>query len=285
MRGSHLRLRHTVTMRLRRNGAVPIYRQVRDAIAEQIDRGALAPGQRLPSEAQLASDFEINRLTVRRAIEELTREGIVFTRRGAGSYVTEARTRTPLEVSLSPVSEWGLLGKGAAKDLASGADYREVLLSYADYDGSDGAVRRDLEIPRAKISELETAFEVAGEIRMLSTLWMTRRIGLNIQRSWAERPGDARPGDYLALREEFGDKLYALWRSFSAEAASVHDAELFDIQPGSPLLVREGVTVDRFGTPVVRTRRRVRGDRVRYVVRYEPELDAAEPGSDAATAG
>jgi GntR family transcriptional regulator len=250
-------------MQLRRNSSVPLYRQVRDVLAEQIQRGALSPGQRLPSEAQLAADLRINRLTVRRAVEALTREGLVFTRRGAGSFVTEERPLTPLTLSLSPGDEWASL----AEELAGGERYREILVASADDD--EPGIRGDLAIPRGKITRLETAFEVGGMTRMLSTLWVPWRVGRKMQQTWREQP----TGDYAVLRNEFGESLYALWRSFSAEAASVEDAHLLDVKPGSPLLVREGVTVDRFGTPVLRARRRVRGDRISYRLRYNPKLD------------
>lgn len=260
-------------MQLRRNGSVPLYRQVRDAISERIQRGEFAAGERLPSEAQLAADLRINRLTVRRAMEELTREGVVFTRRGAGTFVADAPARTPLALSLSPAPDWAALAKELARELTSGEDYREVLLSYDEDD--DPRIRRDLGVARGRLSRLETAFEVAGEPLMLATLWTSRRLGLKMREAWPELPGD-----YAVLREEYGSELYALWRSFSAEAATVEDASLFDVHPGAPLLVREGVTVDRFGTPILRSRRRVRGDRISYIMRFELDLAGTDGAAD-----
>jgi hypothetical protein len=56
-------------------------------------------------------------------------------------------------------------------------------------------------------------------------------------------------------------------RSFSAEVASPDDARLLAVRPGSPLVVREGMTADAStGQPVLWIRRRARPDRVRYVL-------------------
>ena len=65
----------------------PIWRQIRDALGAEIgDR--YRPGDRLPSEAQLATRFGVDRHTVRRALAEMQAEGLVHARRGAGVFVT-----------------------------------------------------------------------------------------------------------------------------------------------------------------------------------------------------
>lgn len=76
--------------RLRENSATapgPIWRQIRDTLAAEIgDR--YRPGDRLPSEAQLATRFGVNRHTVRRALAGMQAEGLLHPRRGAGVFVT-----------------------------------------------------------------------------------------------------------------------------------------------------------------------------------------------------
>jgi len=74
---------------------------------------------------------------------------------------------------------------------------------------------------------------------------------------------------YAALREGHGARLRYGWRSLSAAAATADEADLLDVPPGSPLILREGVNVDGAGTPVVFLSRRMRGDRFKYVLRYD----------------
>jgi DNA-binding GntR family transcriptional regulator len=66
--------------------AVPA--QVAADIEADIDTGKLAPDTRLPSEAALAAQYGVARVSVRRAIEQLCERGKVITLQGKGTYVT-----------------------------------------------------------------------------------------------------------------------------------------------------------------------------------------------------
>jgi GntR family transcriptional regulator len=61
---------------------------VRDRLREAILAGSLAPGERLPSEADLVARFGVSRITVRQALSELQAQKLIATVNGKGSYVT-----------------------------------------------------------------------------------------------------------------------------------------------------------------------------------------------------
>ena len=65
------------------------YQQIADRLRDQIDSGALQPGERLPSEPDLVRQFDASRNTVRLALALLTNQGLVVTRQGLGTFVTE----------------------------------------------------------------------------------------------------------------------------------------------------------------------------------------------------
>jgi GntR family transcriptional regulator len=65
----------------------PIYRQLHDRILGLILSGALKEGEALPSVRQVASDYQINHLTVGKAYQELVDAGLVEKRRGLGMFV------------------------------------------------------------------------------------------------------------------------------------------------------------------------------------------------------
>lgn len=67
-----------------------IYEQVADQIRTGIASGAYPPGSRLPSERDLAQRLTVSRPAVREAIGALQNAGLVFTRHGSGTYVSEA---------------------------------------------------------------------------------------------------------------------------------------------------------------------------------------------------
>jgi GntR family transcriptional regulator len=66
---------------------IPLYIKIRESILEQIKNGELSIGQKLPNEIELAQDFGVSRMTVRRAVEELVRDGILQRTRGKGTFV------------------------------------------------------------------------------------------------------------------------------------------------------------------------------------------------------
>ncbi|HUY49942.1 MAG TPA: winged helix-turn-helix domain-containing protein [Streptosporangiaceae bacterium] len=71
------------------SGPEPIYRQVADYVAAQIADGTLAPGAKLPAERDLAEQWGVAYLTVRRAMRELRERGLIVTTQGRGTYVAK----------------------------------------------------------------------------------------------------------------------------------------------------------------------------------------------------
>jgi DNA-binding FadR family transcriptional regulator len=67
--------------------ALQRYEQIAERLADDIRSGALAPGERLPSERHLARTLEVSRASVREALASLQLQGVVETRHGAGTFV------------------------------------------------------------------------------------------------------------------------------------------------------------------------------------------------------
>jgi GntR family transcriptional regulator len=66
---------------------VALYAQVRESIREQISSGALKPGEKLPPEEELVTLMGASRMTIRRGILDLIDEGVLYRRRGVGTFV------------------------------------------------------------------------------------------------------------------------------------------------------------------------------------------------------
>ena len=79
----------TLPAGLARGEGVALWRQIQQAMEAEIAAGAHQPGSRLPTEAELAARFGVNRHTVRRAMEELEARGLVRIEQGRGSFVAE----------------------------------------------------------------------------------------------------------------------------------------------------------------------------------------------------
>ncbi|CAM6356889.1 GntR family transcriptional regulator [Enterobacter cloacae] len=69
----------------------PKYRQIADALHQQIQRGELKAGDALPTESVLQETYAVSRVTVRQALKLLTEQNIIESIQGSGSYVKEER--------------------------------------------------------------------------------------------------------------------------------------------------------------------------------------------------
>ena len=68
----------------------PLYVQLADLFRQRIVKGVWKEGEKLPSLEQLVAEFAVARVTVRQAVERLTRDGLVSPQRGRGTFVTGA---------------------------------------------------------------------------------------------------------------------------------------------------------------------------------------------------
>lgn len=75
---------------------VPHYQRVKRMIAERIEAGSWTPGDRISSEAELVKALGVSRMTVNRALRELTIEGILTRVQGVGTFVAMAKPRAAL---------------------------------------------------------------------------------------------------------------------------------------------------------------------------------------------
>jgi GntR family transcriptional regulator len=241
------------------NGQAPLYRQARQALVDRIAAGDWAPGDKLPSEPALAAELGMHRLTVRRAVEELAREGVLHARQGAGTFVS--RRPTPVAVTI-PLSRQEFYENLRAQLEAHGQRFRDVLLSTEL--AEDPGVRGDLCYLDGPLRRIDSALDVDGELWAVSTAWGPDRRLRDVETRWRETDGV-----YGLLLDDATGPLRYLWRSFGAEPATIVDAEVLGVRPGTPMLIREGLTADEQGDPVLRVRRRARGDRLRYVLNYQ----------------
>lgn len=67
----------------------PIFAQIMDIISQDIISGKYAPGEKLPSVRDLASQAAVNPNTMQKALAELEKTGLVFAKRTSGRYITE----------------------------------------------------------------------------------------------------------------------------------------------------------------------------------------------------
>lgn len=101
-----------------------LYDQIVTGMKREISEGRLLPGSALPSFRQLAADLMVSLITVKRAYEELEKEGIIYRRQGLGTFVAEDGGKLSRESKLAHARE--MIGV-AAREAQEGGILRDQL--------------------------------------------------------------------------------------------------------------------------------------------------------------
>ena len=102
-----------------------LYQQIVDRLKREISEGRLKPGATLPSFRALAEELLVSVITVKRAYEELEREGIIYRRQGLGTFVADLGHDRSREAKLTVAQE---LFREAAREAAeAGLKQTEIL--------------------------------------------------------------------------------------------------------------------------------------------------------------
>lgn len=102
----------------------PLYEQIVEAFKREISEGRLPPGSAVPSFRGLAEELLVGVITVKRAYEELVRDGILYSRQGLGTFVTDDAIDRSREVKKQRALD--LLRQAAREAQEAGVSPREI---------------------------------------------------------------------------------------------------------------------------------------------------------------
>jgi GntR family transcriptional regulator len=230
-------------------------------LKERIVSGELAAGERLPGEPQLATAHGMSRVTVRRALDGLARDGLIRRRAGSGTYV---RTRE------RPKQLTGDLTNMLAHLATMGRETEVKLLAF-------GYVTPPPAVAGALSMEADEEAQHAVRVRMIAgapfshlTTYVPGRIGrLFSEQDLAETP-------MLALLERSGVIADRAEQTISATLAAPDAAAALGVEIGAPLLSLVRVVRDRHGNGIEYLAALYRPDRHRFHM----ELTRAGEGAD-----
>ena len=77
--------------KLNKESSVPLYQQLMEVIQNQILNGELKENDRIPTEIELSREYDVSRITVRKAVELLVEEEILIKRQGIGTFVSQKK--------------------------------------------------------------------------------------------------------------------------------------------------------------------------------------------------
>ncbi|WP_263352841.1 phosphonate metabolism transcriptional regulator PhnF [Acidicapsa acidisoli] len=242
----------------------PLYGKVEEVLASEIARGDYQAGDRLPSEDELLARFGVSRITVRRAVQNLTQRGIVEIRRGLGTFVLAPRFSHELTRLTGFVEDMNTQGRKASARVISQS---EVAASVG--------VARHLGISRGtRVIRIERV-RLADSIPMsFDETYLPLEIGREIVRN------DLRVMPIFTLLEEkYGVPLIEAEYSLEAATASAHVAEALSVPEGSPIFRIERTSFTTDGKPIDYEMLSYRGDLIRFVTRLarHSKTEASQP--------
>lgn len=88
-------------MILTSNTKIPLYKQLKEELKNSIKKGILIRGKKIPSETELSEIYKVSRITIRKAIEELVKEGLLLKKQGKGTFVQQNKIQRKINNLLS----------------------------------------------------------------------------------------------------------------------------------------------------------------------------------------
>ena len=229
-----------------------LYTKVEETIAAEIADGEYRPGDQLPTEDELLQRFEVSRITVRRAIQNLVQRGLLEIRRGRGTFVLEPRIEAELTKLSGFVEDMNAAGrKASARVLNQGVVSATARIAERLQLGRGARVMR---IERVRLADgLPVSFDQT---------YLPLALGRKIVRN------DLRMHPiFTLLEEEYGVPLLEADYALEAVAASKVVAEALQITVGTPILQIERTSKTTNDEPVDYEVLSYRGDLVRFVTK------------------
>lgn len=218
---------------------IPIYRAVAKQIADKIKSGEWSTGTVLPSEVALANEFRVSVGTVRRALSDLTGEGLLARRRKTGTVVTG---RTP-QHNLRFYFDYFRLHSRAGEMQNSTAKIYNVSLRAATI-----AEAKSLNIEKdANVIEIKRVREVQGRPVMHEIVVINAALAANFPLSAQDIPDRI----YPALWEISGLKISAIRERIEASLATENDCKLLNLKAPAAVLVIHEIAYDEQAQPIL----------------------------------
>ena len=211
---------------------IPVYIKLKEDIKQKIQNGEYYKNMRLPSENALSAEWGISRMTVRRALDELTREGLLYRTRGSGTFV-----------SANKFSQCDIMSFSEMVKLC-GAEPKTVVLEKSFVCDED--ISLGMHLPKSsvyyKVKRLRLADNtpVGIESVFLPLQYCDSPDRLNLDGSL-----------YEGLKNLYGWNVLRQDVAITSDIPSKEEKELLKLSKGEAVLKTEGISLDDDGKPLL----------------------------------
>ena len=214
---------------------MPRYKEIAIALKKKIVEGDFNEGELLPDQESLAKIYNTSRVTVRKAIQLLIDEGLLYTRRGSGTYV-----RTNIKKNITDVTQ---MNSVFGTSIQEGVEVTSKILRF------EVRFPTDYEFETLKIKRTDPVYDikrvryVKEEARSIETSIMPLKYIKDLDENILKS------SIYNYIREKLGYVISAAQRVIIASKANELDSEEFGIEVGDPILETNQVVFFDDGTP------------------------------------
>jgi GntR family transcriptional regulator len=250
---------------LGRGGKRPLHMQLASALRVRIQAGQPGPGERLPSEEQLSSQYAVSRHVVRQSLQRLVAEGLVTARQGSGYFVNAPRIRRPLP-SLASFTK-------AMAD--AGAEVRTQVVRQSVVEVDKDLAHRLCEPGEDRVVHIVRVGSIDGELSAILRGWYPMRFAAALlSTDLTDR------SIYDLLRDAYDVDPLEASSVLSVEHAGPEESELLGTAEGVALFELESWTSGQDGRTVEVSRASFRADRFEFSIQDRRPSPSEETDSD-----
>jgi GntR family transcriptional regulator len=229
---------------------IPKYHQLREILRENIL--SWEPNQPIPSEANLCDMFSVSRTTVRKALDYLTYEGLLYRVQGKGTFVSPPKLPGRYVQKLS----------GFYEDVVARNLPHKTVVIEQEIEPASHRIAKFLNLQSGEeIFRLVRLRYLGDETCLISKSHVPVKLCPGI-----EREDFTNQSLYQVMREKFGVFIHHGQRMIEVQLCSEEEAEMLQIPNGTPLLVVIGTMYDRDNQPVEFGFAKNRSDRIQIEI-------------------
>lgn len=237
-------------LRLNKKDYKPLFKQIADALRRQIESGEVPPGESLPSEREYVEQLGVSRMTVRAAIDELERDGLLVRQHGRKTVVAGAKIQKNALGFMSFTEDMRARGLTASSQLLG-----------LEVEAADAAVAAQLNLGVGeRVIRLERLRLANGQVMAFERCLLP----------YARFPGlaghDLRQQSlYTVLSQQFGCSPTLAEESIEAVLLDAKEARVLGVARHSPALLARRITRDAQGQVFEAVQTLYRADRYRMI--------------------
>ena len=241
---------------INRHSNTPLYQQISDILVTLIRSDLLKPGEPLPSEQALMKAYDVSRFVVRQALNNLAKQGLIYTEHGRGSFVSHHRIDKPLEVLTS--YQESMKKYNIPVDLK--INYKNIVVPPPE-------VAKELELDdKEEVFLLERIAHIQDKpVNILISYISLKRIDRQVISQFNK--GSL----YAFLQSECDITLYSSRSFIEVAYADKYEADLLDLPRNAVLLQILSLVYDKHKQPVEYTRIIYPASRFRF--RFDSFMD------------